>query len=93
MTTIHLPDPDRDDPCPWDAGLASDAFKQWEQQHPWRAAMARLRAHRNRTKGIEPETPAVLELTSRDRRQAQQAWLRWMQHLARSRASRQDDEL
>ena len=92
MTSIHLPDPDRD-PCPWDQGLAADAAQRWQKQHPWRAAMARLRAHRNRAKGVQPETPAVLELTSRDRRQAQQAWLSWMRHLFRSRASRPEGEL
>ena len=92
MTTIDLPDPDRD-PCPWDDGLASDAAQRWQKQHPWRAAMARLRAYRNQAKGIQPETPAVLELTSRDRRQAQQTLIRWMRHLARSKASRPEDEL
>lgn len=92
MTTIELPDPDRD-PCPWDQGLAPEAFRQWEQRHPWRAAMARLRAYRNRARGIQPETPATLELTSREQRQAQQAWLRWMQHLVRSRTSRPEGEL
>jgi len=55
--------------------------------------MARLRAHRNRAKGVQPETPAVLDFTDQDRRQAQQAWLNWMRHLARSKTSRQDDEL
>ena len=93
MTSIEIHDPDRDDPCPWDAGLASDAFKQWEQQHPWRAAVAQLRAYLNRAKGIQPEVPAVLELTSRERGEARQAWLKWMRHLARSRRRRPGGDL